>query len=375
MGKNSSACPHCGSTSVEFRRERTSANSASAGTSVKLSKRVRTGGGKRKTKYSYANRGFCKDCGYSWDADWQNGKRPAWFWLLAIIFFPISLSVLFWKSEKINLKKPVKGGILAVVWIILFAVYGSDAETSPADPATTSIVQEVDNSTEQSLDQMIDEQVNVVASVETPQTVEDTTPVEVVDEKKEEAKTPVEGNTSVTSGGTTVNIEETEEKKEESKIETTTSVEEPEKPEFTYTDINETRYADIDMNVRSLPNLSGDVVGILAQNDEVKVTGKCNETGWYRIEYKGAEAFASNDHLKTEKVVVQAPVVVTPPTDQPTETPTAETTYVLNTSSKKFHKPTCPSVKDIKASNRKDVTESRDEVIAKGYVACKRCYP
>lgn len=50
-------------------------------------------------------------------------------------------------------------------------------------------------------------------------------------------------------------------------------------------------------------------------------------------------------------------------------------TYVLNTNSKKFHSPSCSSVNDMKAKNRKDVSISRDEVMALGYVPCKRCNP
>lgn len=52
-----------------------------------------------------------------------------------------------------------------------------------------------------------------------------------------------------------------------------------------------------------------------------------------------------------------------------------KTTYVLNTKSKKFHFPSCPSVETIAAENRKDVTESRDELISEGYAPCGRCKP
>lgn len=52
-----------------------------------------------------------------------------------------------------------------------------------------------------------------------------------------------------------------------------------------------------------------------------------------------------------------------------------ETTYVLNTNTKKFHYPTCPSVDDMKEKNKQIYTGSRDEVINMGYVPCKRCNP
>ena len=50
-------------------------------------------------------------------------------------------------------------------------------------------------------------------------------------------------------------------------------------------------------------------------------------------------------------------------------------TYVLNTNTKKFHLPSCSSVKDMKDKNKQEVTCSRDEVIDMGYVPCKRCEP
>lgn len=52
-----------------------------------------------------------------------------------------------------------------------------------------------------------------------------------------------------------------------------------------------------------------------------------------------------------------------------------EVTYVLNVRSGKFHKPGCSSVTDMALYNRKDVTWTRDEVIAAGYELCQRCHP
>jgi DNA-entry nuclease len=59
----------------------------------------------------------------------------------------------------------------------------------------------------------------------------------------------------------------------------------------------------------------------------------------------------------------------------PTEEEPASTTYVLNTSTKKFHSPECQHVSEIKPKNREDVAKPRDEVIAQGYVPCKNCNP
>lgn len=51
------------------------------------------------------------------------------------------------------------------------------------------------------------------------------------------------------------------------------------------------------------------------------------------------------------------------------------TEYILNTNTKKFHYPSCSSVKQMKASNKKKYTGSRDDLIAQGYDPCKKCNP
>lgn len=54
---------------------------------------------------------------------------------------------------------------------------------------------------------------------------------------------------------------------------------------------------------------------------------------------------------------------------------TAGTTYILNKNSKKFHRPTCDSVKDMKEKNKEYSTKTREEIIADGYDPCGRCHP
>ena len=49
--------------------------------------------------------------------------------------------------------------------------------------------------------------------------------------------------------------------------------------------------------------------------------------------------------------------------------------YILNTNTKKFHYPSCGSVRQMKDSNKQFYTGSRNDVIAKGYVPCKKCNP
>ena len=54
---------------------------------------------------------------------------------------------------------------------------------------------------------------------------------------------------------------------------------------------------------------------------------------------------------------------------------TSTESYILNTNTKKFHRPSCSSVKQMKESNKKSSSESSDALIAAGYDPCKKCNP
>ena len=57
------------------------------------------------------------------------------------------------------------------------------------------------------------------------------------------------------------------------------------------------------------------------------------------------------------------------------QTPAATQQYVLNRNTKKFHKPTCSSVKQMKEKNRQVYEGTREEIIQRGYAPSKRCKP
>ena len=66
------------------------------------------------------------------------------------------------------------------------------------------------------------------------------------------------------------------------------------------------------------------------------------------------------------------------PTTSPETTKTEntiETTYVLNTNSKKFHYPSCSSVNKMAEKNRQEYSGNRNDLIAQGYEACGICKP
>jgi len=72
-----------------------------------------------------------------------------------------------------------------------------------------------------------------------------------------------------------------------------------------------------------------------------------------------------------ELVAIEAAPAVT----EAPVTRSAEKTYIINTSSGKFHKPTCSSVDEMAEYNKREFTGTREDVIAMGYVPCKRCNP
>lgn len=102
------------------------------------------------------------------------------------------------------------------------------------------------------------------------------------------------------------------------------------------------------------------------------------------IDYKTGESVAG----ATPEPVNTAPPATTaappattaaPPATTSTVTPAdphpQSTSYVLNASTKKFHKTTCSELKKMNAENRIDYSGTREEVLAMGYVPCKKCNP
>ncbi|MBE5851840.1 MAG: SH3 domain-containing protein [Lachnospiraceae bacterium] len=87
---------------------------------------------------------------------------------------------------------------------------------------------------------------------------------------------------------------------------------------YSFEEMDATKYTKSTVNVRSLPNSDGENLGSLSTNDEVRVTGKCNETGWYRIEYSDGIAYVSDEYLVDEKVEAKASAPASSTSNLPT---------------------------------------------------------
>lgn len=92
-------------------------------------------------------------------------------------------------------------------------------------------------------------------------------------------------------------------------------------------------------------------------------------------------SFSVEKNADADTLAPQAPAVVpvpepTPsPSDSPTDVGSSRVTYILNTNTHKFHYPSCPSVNQMKESNKAEFYGSRDEAISQGYDPCGRCKP
>ncbi len=174
----------------------------------------------------------------------------------------------------------------------------------------------------------------------------------------------------------TAEVEMTE---DEAAIPVVEEVAEVQEPEYSYTDLNQTMYASQSVNVRSLPDIDGERVGGLSTAQAVTVTGKCNETGWYRIEYNGGEAFVSDSYLVSEKPVQQEAVTqassssgsgsggssVTVPSHEDT---VGNLVWVPTKGGKKYHSRSgCSNMEG-------PMQVTVEHATALGYTPCKRCH-
>lgn len=139
---------------------------------------------------------------------------------------------------------------------------------------------------------------------------------------------------------------------------------------------------------RVTPVFEGDNLvasGLLIEAESVEDTGKgilfCvyvyNVQPGITIDYQtGASALAGEEEPAGPKETLPAPSkeAEIPWEEIPSAQP-EEITYILNKNTKKFHYPSCSSVREMKESNKKNFTGTRDEAISQGYSPCGRCHP
>lgn len=73
---------------------------------------------------------------------------------------------------------------------------------------------------------------------------------------------------------------------------------------YTYSEVSQTMYAKSAVNVRDLPSTDGKKIGSLKASQEITVTGKCDQTGWYRFELNNTTGYVSDKYIVSEKPAV-----------------------------------------------------------------------
>lgn len=73
---------------------------------------------------------------------------------------------------------------------------------------------------------------------------------------------------------------------------------------YTYSELSQTMYAKSAVNVRDLPSTDGKKIGSLKASQEIIVTGKCDQTGWYRFNWNNTTGYVSDKYIVSEKPAV-----------------------------------------------------------------------
>lgn len=141
---------------------------------------------------------------------------------------------------------------------------------------------------------------NETASTETTSvesTVESTTETAVAEPTAEPAveptNAPTESETAPTETAPASTVESTAAPVESAAVSTG----------YTYSELNQTMYAKSAVNVRDLPSTDGKKIGSLKASQEITVTGKCDQTGWYRFELNNTTGYVSDKYIVSEKPV------------------------------------------------------------------------
>lgn len=72
-------------------------------------------------------------------------------------------------------------------------------------------------------------------------------------------------------------------------------------PKYSYKRLDKTMYVKSAVNVRNMPCKAGTKLCKLSKAKRVYVTGKCKQTGWYRIRYNGKTGYVPSKYLVSKK--------------------------------------------------------------------------
>lgn len=148
----------------------------------------------------------------------------------------------------------------------------------------------------------------------------------------------------------------------------------------------QTMYATSEVNIRSGAGTDTEILGKTAKGDSIEMLSIDGD--WAKILYNGAVAYIATDYISEQLPPSDPPTTTASSSDMsaaessennfntydnPEQHNTADT-YVLNTSTKKIHYPSCSSVEKISPQNYSTSSLSVEELESQGYAKCKRCF-
>ena len=117
-------------------------------------------------------------------------------------------------------------------------------------------------------------------------------------------------------------------------------------------------------------NLVASGVQIEAQSVEDAGEGICFNVYCYNVQPGISIDYATGESSLAEDSFGEADSW-----EAPFQGPEEDETYILNTNTRKFHRPACGSAKKISPANREEYTGSREELESLGYEPCGICQP
>lgn len=125
-------------------------------------------------------------------------------------------------------------------------------------------------------------------------------------------------------------------------------------------------------------NLVASGVEMEAMSVEDNGEGVCFNVYCYNVQPGVVIDYATGDSWLEGDAPTSSDSSTTAPEENPssdTSTAEQEESYVLNTNSKKFHRPDCSGVASMSPENRQDYTGTRQSLIDQGYSPCGTCKP
>ena len=135
------------------------------------------------------------------------------------------------------------------------------------------------------------------------------------------------------------------------------------------------------VNVRSQPNTKSKSYGKVSKGTTLQRTEN-RADGWSCVDYGGTSAYIKTSLLSTYTMAAGGVAGGTANSvksgsnkKENNVSAGSSVNYIANMNTLKFHYPSCSSVSDMKEKNKWYFSGTRDELISKGYVPCKRCKP